>query len=264
MGRFIEDELQQVLRLQITLYACRERLLAATDPEALHDLRIALRKLRSLLRPLRGVEACDALQQQAAELGRISGPLRDLEVLLAHLRTLGMREAVNRRQSRLLEGYRALLADDPLPALFAALDQWPQAWRQAAADAELRGLAKRVRRRLAKQQRRLAEALVDPAHDRHRLRLLIKRVRYGAESYPKPSGLSAKTLARLKAAQSALGDWHDLLQWLLRAEEEADLAACVAAWRTALQAAERKADLALLALQEDFISAWQPGGLDRS
>lgn len=252
MGRFIEGELQQVLRLQITLYACRERLLAATDPEALHDLRIALRKLRSLLQPLRGVEACDALQQQAAELGRISGPLRDLEVLLAHLQSLGMRDAVSRRQPRLLEGYRALLADDPLPALFEALDQWPHSWRQAAADAELAGLAKRVKRRLAKQQRRLGEALVDPAHDRHRLRLLIKRVRYGAEAYPTLSGLSANTLARLKAAQSALGDWHDRLQWLQRAEQEADLAACVDTWRTALQAAEEAVDLQLLMLQEDF------------
>ena len=254
MGRFIEGELQQVLRLQITLYACRERLLAATDPEALHDLRIALRKLRSLLQPLRGVEACEALQQQAAKLGRISGPLRDLEVLIAHLQSLGMHDAVSRRQSRLLDGYRALLADDPLPALFEALDQWPQSWRQAAADAELGGLAKRVKRRLAKQQRRLAEALIDPAHDRHRLRLLIKRVRYGAEAYPKRSGLSTKTLARLKAAQSALGDWHDRLQWLQRAEQEADLAACVDAWRTAMRAAEEKADLALLTLQEDFTS----------
>ncbi|WP_372866565.1 CHAD domain-containing protein [Pseudomonas sp.] len=255
MGCFIEGELQQVLRLQVTLYACRERLLAKTDSEALHDLRIALRKLRSLLQPLRGVPACAALQQQAAELGRSSGPLRELEVLLAHLQSKGRRDAVNLRQSRLLAGYAALLDGDALPALFEALDQWPQLWRQAAADAELRGLAKRVRRRLAKQQRRLAEALVDPAHDRHRLRLLIKRVRYGAEAYPKLSGLSAKTLARLKAAQSALGDWHDLLQWLQRAEQEADLAVCVATWRTALQAAEETADLALLALQADFPTA---------
>src|SRR3990167_9711488 len=100
MGRFIGGELQQVVRLQVSLYACRERLLAATDPEALHDLRIALRKLRSLLRPLRGVPACDALQKQAAELGRISGPLRDLEVLLAHLQGLGMRDA-DRKSTRL-------------------------------------------------------------------------------------------------------------------------------------------------------------------
>jgi CHAD domain-containing protein len=255
MGSFIEDELQQVLRLQITLYACRERLLAATDPEALHDLRIALRKLRSLLQPLRGLPACDALQQQAAALGRISGPLRDLEVLLAHLQSMDMHDAVNRRQLRLLDGYRALLADGALPALFTALDQWPQLWRQAAADAELRGLAKRVKRRLIKQQRRLAEALADPAHDRHRLRLLIKRVRYGAEAYPELSAVSANTQARLKAAQSALGDWHDRLQWLLRAEQETDLAACVDVWRTALQAAEETADLALLVLQEDFTSA---------
>ncbi|MNQ65322.1 hypothetical protein D3C85_797750 [compost metagenome] len=77
-------------------------------------------------------------------------------------------------------------------------------------------------------------------------------MRYGAEAYPTLSGLSANTLARLKAAQSALGDWHDRLQWLQRAEQEADLAACVDTWRTALQAAEEAVDLQLLMLQEDF------------
>ncbi|MDO9624552.1 MAG: CHAD domain-containing protein [Pseudomonas sp.] len=252
MGSLIESEMQQVLRLQITLYCCRERLLAATDPEALHDLRIAVRKLRSLLQPLRGLPVCDALLQPASDLGRSSGPLRDREVLLAHLQKLGMHDAVNRRQLQLLDGYRALVDDGALPALFAALDQWPQLWRQASADAELRGLAKRVKRRLIKQQRRLATALVAPAHDRHRLRLLIKRVRYGAEAYPRLSGLPAKTLVRLKAAQSVLGDWHDLLQWSLRADQEPDLAICGNAWRTALQVAEEASDLALVVLQEDF------------
>ncbi|MDM8349913.1 CHAD domain-containing protein [Pseudomonas sp. sp1636] len=255
MTSFAARVLAQVLCVQVDLYACRERLAAATDAEALHDLRIALRKLRSLLQPLRGLPACDGLRSQAAEVGRRSGPLRDLEVLLAHLPRLGMRAAVDRRQSRLLAGYAALLADDALPGLFEALDQWPQSWRQAAAEAELAGLAKRVKRRLSKQQWRLAEALVEPAHDRHRLRLLIKRVRYGAEAYAQLSGLSGKTLARLKTAQSALGNWHDLQQWLQRAEQEADLAACVDTWRTALQAAEEAADRALLALQADFPSA---------
>ena len=108
---FTEDLQAQVLRLQINLYACRARLAAATDGEALHDVRIVLRKLRSLLRPLRDVPACDALQQRAAELGRLSGPLRDLEVLLAHLQTLGLRDALKRRQPRLDEGYAALLAE---------------------------------------------------------------------------------------------------------------------------------------------------------
>ncbi|MCY1540806.1 CHAD domain protein [compost metagenome] len=196
--------------------------------------------------------ACDALQQCAAEPGRLSGPLRDLEVLLAHLQTLDMHKAVSERRSRLLQGYTDLLASTQLRSLFDALDRWPTLWRQAEANAELRGVRKQVKRRLAKQQRRLAAALADPAHDRHRLRLLIKRVRYSAEAYPALEGLSAEAQSRLKQAQSALGDWHDHLQWLAHAEQEGDLAPCVEAWRSALQEAERQADQALLALQACF------------
>lgn len=252
MGGFAEQLLVQVLRLQVGLYACRERLAAATDAEALHDLRITLRKLRSLLRPLAQVPVCAALQQRAAAFGQASGPWRDLEVLLVQLQTLDMPEALAVRQRRLRQGYATLLAGAELQALFEALDEWPGLWRQAGTDGELGGLRKRVRRRLLKQQRLLAAALVDPAHDRHRLRLLIKRVRYGAEAYPQPSGLSAATLARLKQAQSALGDWHDRLQWLARAEQEADLAPCVERWRASMHRAEQVADQALLALQADF------------
>lgn len=252
MTRFVDDLRAQVLRLQVNLYGCRERLTAATDSEALHDLRITLRKLCSLLRPLQGLAACVAVQQRAADLGRLSGPLRDLEVLLAHLQATGMTSALNERQMRLREGYALLLGSKPLQAVFVELDAWPELWRQSEANGELRGMRKQVRRRLAKQQRRLAAALIDPAHDRHRLRLLIKRVRYSAEAYPALSGLCATAQAHLKAAQSELGDWHDHLQWLARAELESDLAPCVAAWRSALLAAEQRADQALSTLQADF------------
>jgi len=57
---------------------------------------------------------------------------------------------------------------------------------------------------------------------------------------------------QLKQAQSALGDWHDHWQWLLRAEAEADLQPCVPVWREAMQSAEQQADLALQALTASF------------
>jgi CHAD domain-containing protein len=100
----------------------------------------------------------------------------------------------------------------------SALDEWPQQWREAAGSAELRGLHRLIGKRLLKDRQRLLQALHDPAHDRHRLRLLVKRLRYAAEAYPQLSELSGRTRMRLKQAQSALGDWHDHWQWLLRAE----------------------------------------------
>ena len=80
---------------------------------------------------------------------------------------------------------------------------------------------------------------------RHRLRLLIKRVRYAAESYPELDPLPVKAMPRLKAAQEALGNWHDCWQWLAKAEQESDLQPCVAVWRVTMVKAQASADLVL-------------------
>jgi CHAD domain-containing protein len=252
MQGLIDDVQRHVLRIQVRLFACRERLLANTDDEALHDLRIALRQLRSLLRPLTALAACADLQQRAAELGRLSGPLRDLEVLQGYLQQHGLYAAAQERQLLLQEGYAQLLGSVPLAQLLSALDSWPQQWREAASSEQVAAPHKLIRRRLRKDRQRLVQALLDPAHDRHRLRLLVKRLRYAAEAYPQLSAVSGRTCLRLKQAQSALGDWHDHWQWLLRAETEADLQPCVPAWRAAMQRAEQEADLALEQLTMGF------------
>jgi CHAD domain-containing protein len=139
MAAVVDRVLKQVLTQQIRLYACRERLVAATDPEALHDLRIALRRLRSLLRPLRGVPAVDTLRAAAVAVARLSGSLRDLEVLLGQLHDLDRQEALEHRLPQLQRGYPALLASRELQALFGALDDWPEQWRQAQANKQLKG-----------------------------------------------------------------------------------------------------------------------------
>lgn len=135
------------------------------------------------------------------------------------------------------------------------LDGWPANWREAARQGQLNDIDKRIRRRLRRQQRQLARALLDPAHDRHRLRLLIKRVRYAAETYPAQSRLSKAAQLRLKLAQSALGDWHDRLQWLAQADAMVSLEPCRAIWLQALLTAEGRADDALLALYGDLPNA---------
>jgi CHAD domain-containing protein len=252
MQGLIDEVQQHVLRIQVRLFACRERLRVTTDDEALHDLRIALRQLRSLLRPLSSVAICEDLQQRAAELGRLTGPLRDLEVLLGYLQQQGLDSAAQSRQPLLQQGYLQLLDSAQLAQLLSALDDWPQQWRQAANNEQLRGLHKLIRQRLRKDRKRLAQALLDPAHDRHRLRLLVKRLRYAAEAYPQLAKMSGHTRMQLKQAQSTLGDWHDHWQWLLRAEAEGDLQPCVPAWREAMQSAEEQADLALQALTAGF------------
>ncbi len=252
MSDFIEHCLNRVLALQVRLYACQARLTSCTDTEALHDLRIALRQLRSLLRPLRGLPAVDALEQGAAVLGRISGPLRDREVLVAELERLGLPQLAMVDAEQRAAGYAAIARSRELAELMLLLDAWPASWREAARQGQLKSVEKRIRRRLRRQQDKLAQALRDPAHDRHRLRLLIKRVRYAAETYPAQSSLSKAVQLRLKRAQSQLGDWHDRLQWLAQSESLPALEPCRATWQQALQLAEQRADDALLALYGDF------------
>lgn len=252
MSAFVHSTVEQLLALQVRLYACRARLLESTDDEALHDLRVSLRRMRSLLKPLRGQPTVDSLEQAAAALGRLTGPLRDREVLQAQLRQLGANAQAEALALELAPRRREVACAAELEELLALLDAWPQRWRQAAADGELEHLQRRIRRRLLREQQRLAQALRDPAHDRHRLRLLIKRVRYAAEAYPRQCGLNRRARARLKRAQGALGDWHDHLQWLALAETEPALASYRAAWQVAMQEAERRADDNLLMLRADF------------
>jgi CHAD domain-containing protein len=241
----IDRLVAHVLGLEVRLLACQARLSALTDPEALHDLRITVRQLRSLLRPLRGLPGVEQLEAAAAHVGILTTPLRDREVLAAYLLQHDQPEAAQRRMVQMTQAYPAVATSTELAQLLLILDAFPRFLRAAQRQALLKGLRKRIEKRLVKQWKKLDKALHDPAHDRHRLRLLIKRVRYGIEAYPELDRLPKAAMPRLKAAQSALGDWHDCWQWLAMAEREADLQPCVAVWKTTMTEAEQRADRVL-------------------
>ncbi|MCI8212932.1 metal-chelation protein CHAD [Pseudomonas sp. S25] len=250
MSSMVDHLVAQVLGLQIKLLACQARLAASTDPEALHDLRTTVRRLRSLLRPLRGIAGVEQLEAAAKAVGELTTPLRDMEVLAAHLADQGLTEAATVRINKVNKSYGQVATSTELNRLFGTLDQFPGFLRAQQRQRLLRGLRKTIEKGMDKQWKKLREAIADPAHDRHRLRLLIKRVRYAAEAYPELSHQPKKMQSRLKAAQGALGDWHDHLQWLAQAGQESDLAPCIAGWQTGIVRAEKKADVALLRLSK--------------
>ncbi|MGY4531906.1 CHAD domain-containing protein [Pseudomonas sp. TE3786] len=246
MSEFVDALVGRVLQLEISLLAGRERMAAGTDSEALHDVRIAVRKLRSLLRPFRKVVEHDPLVDAAAALGKISSPVRDSEVLLAELRRHAGMQAVSAAYQRNLPAqYQQLLGSAEALRLKRALDLWPGFFRQSLHDAAPEHLKAYISRKLGQESKRLSDAMADPAHDRHRLRILIKRVRYCADTYPDLVALPAKHIKALRQAQNALGTWHDRLQWLARAEQESQLAPLVAQWQQELSEAEQHSDLAL-------------------
>jgi CHAD domain-containing protein len=245
MSAMVDRLVAQVLGLEVRVLACQARLSARTDPEALHDLRTTVRRLRSLLRPLRGLPGVEQVEAAASRVGQLTTPLRDREVLAAYLLQHDQPEAAHRRMVQMAEAYPAVAGSPELAHLLMILDAFPRFLRASQRQGLLKSLRKRIEKRLAKQWKKLDAALHDPAHDRHRLRLLIKRVRYGIEAYPELDRLPKAAMPRLKSAQGALGDWHDCFQWLARAEQEADLRPCVAIWKTTMTKAEERADRVL-------------------
>jgi CHAD domain-containing protein len=240
-----------VLGLEVRLLACQARLEERTDPEALHDLRTTMRRLRSLLRPLRGLPGVEQLEVAASRVGDLTTPLRDREVMAAYLLEHGQVEAGQRRVAQMAKAYPMVASSSELAQLMVILDAFPRFLRASERQGLLKGLRKRIEKRLDKQWKKLDEALHDPAHDRHRLRLLIKRVRYGIDAYPELDRLPKKAMPRLKSAQGALGDWHDCVQWLALAEQEADLQPCVAVWTENMAKAEKRSDRVLDKLSAD-------------
>ncbi|RAU44377.1 CHAD domain-containing protein [Pseudomonas sp. RIT412] len=245
MSAMVDRLVAEIISLNVKLLACHARLVASTDSEALHDLRTTVRRLRSVVRPLRGLPGIDQVEEAAKGVGELTTPLRDMQVLAAFLADLGLHEAALDRTRVLDSACPQVATSAPLNRLFGILDQLPSFLRTQQRHGLLKRLRRRIEKRMDKQWKQLRDAMADPTHDRHRLRLLIKRVRYAAEAYPALSHQPAGMQKRLKAAQSALGDWHDHLQWLTQAEQQADLAACVPGWRRGIQLAEQRSDKAL-------------------
>jgi CHAD domain-containing protein len=220
--------------------AALPRLADAGDSEALHDLRVALRRLRSCLEsydPQLGDSVPRKLARRLARLARATGPGRDAEVQLAWVREqsagtdryhrhhrYGQAWLEERLAARVEEAYGKLrqeLARDfgrvehglrrrlPVYRAEVRLDESrPPTFAAAAADV--------LHQRAAKLGRRLGR--IGDAGDAlaaHAARISAKRLRYLAD--PLAHLLHARTgqpppgqLAhRLKGLQDLLGELHD-------------------------------------------------------
>jgi CHAD domain-containing protein len=216
VAAFLTRALQQACD---ALAAVTTRVGDDTDKEAVHDLRVTLRKLRVLLklaRPAFGRGQAHAVRRACASLQRATSPLRDLEVLEETLATLhrpgvrvraarvGRREETLRRQLvALCQAGAVEHARGQLALLLASPVQRPglrplAPWAAQRVDAARR----RVLRRLRKG--RCAKGL-------HRLRLAFKRLRYTVELLSDLLPPELQALAPLAAsAQQELGRIHDL------------------------------------------------------
>src|SRR5262245_385987 len=164
------------------------------DPEELHLMRVAVRRLRAILRaarPMLEVEAVVALRAELAWLSDALGARRDLDVLRARLvGELIDFEPVERRAGRRVlrqvdEGRRAaglellkVLDDERYPALLGRIETFIAHPPGTAKDVSLDELAAREFKKLRKAVDALPEAPTDA--DLHFVRIKVKRARYAA------------------------------------------------------------------------------------
>ncbi|MEV4616616.1 CHAD domain-containing protein [Kitasatospora sp. NPDC049258] len=215
---------EQTARLVVLAAAAR-----AEQPDAVHQLRITCRRLRSTLRVFRAALPEDAARVagELAWLGGALGRARDAEVLAARLlgqaRELpadaGRGEVVAdlaewEREQRLLAGPEVLAAlDGPrfaaLPPALDALGAAPLPGRAARpAGPELDRALRREYRRAARRVRAAERATPGPATETalHEARKAAKRARYTGETAGAPA---ARFTARMKSVQDVLGRHQD-------------------------------------------------------
>jgi CHAD domain-containing protein len=219
----------------------RDPLVREGLPEGVHSMRVAIRRLRSLLatcRPFVARSVTDPLRDELAWLADALGEVRDAEVrrsrldesvdhlvedrpevdwepgrvrsslwsplVAEHDRALVVLDEVltSERYARLLDQLRGLVADPP--------------WTDKASKSIGGAYRRRARRELDRVHQRMEVAL-DPAHTPderahalHEARKAVKRARYAVEPLGPVYGDSALTLAkRLKKLQSLLGQHQD-------------------------------------------------------
>ena len=249
-----------ILTLQAQFLGSRQAL-ASGDIEALHSLRVTLRQLCSLLKPLAALPTCSALYASARELASHSSPLRDEEVLCAELTRIAPALAA-RRQQALDAAYLSFRQSPALDSCQQALADFPGS--ASLPDKTVLGAA--VGSTLGRWQRQLQHALEEQAAleansadqpaseaadlNKHRLRLLIKRLRYTLTLWQKPTPEASSLIQALRQAQDSLGDWHDRGVWLARSQQEAELLPFAPVWESEMQAHAAWADYQVGQLQK--------------
>ena len=232
-GQAFQSVARACLR-QITTNA--ERLRYRASPEVIHQLRVGLRRLRSLITSFKQVVADARLPAIKAELKWLTGELdaaRNLDVLLQGdyraavqlkedaegLKGLGARLRGARRMAYVraagaveTERFRRLLVD-----LLVWIETGPWTVAEKMAARRERSISRFAadelssrRRKIARRGRHLRD--LDPAA-RHKLRIEAKKLRYAADAfagvYERPKRARA-FIEALKLVQDALGDLNDI------------------------------------------------------
>jgi CHAD domain-containing protein len=223
------------LRIQAAALSSLEPMVRADQPDAVHQMRVATRRLRAAFRSFGKVIPRSRSAKVAAELkwlGGMLGPVRDGEVLPEHLhaslRTVPVELLIGPVQARVqghfspqrAAAYTELIEalDSPrYAALLAELDRLtterPLGPRAGDPAREvLPAAVQRAYRQAKHRMRRARQTPSGPARDAalHQARKSARRARYAAEAARPATGRPARRFSRqMKKVQSVLGDHQD-------------------------------------------------------
>ena len=225
-----EEAFQAVVRACVRQYRLNEELLLDHyDPHALHQARVAVRRLRSaltLFKPMLAPEDVTRFQDELRWLARVLGEARDLDVLIERTRQGDLHEQIQATRAdvhaRVLEALetkraRALPIDlvEWLTLGAGKTDAEGQAFRGGSARDFATGRLQHFHRRVVIRGKRLAK-LDD--EQRHEIRKNAKKLRYASEFF---SGLFTGTkkerrrysrfIDALEILQDDLGALNDLV-----------------------------------------------------
>jgi CHAD domain-containing protein len=252
-----------------------------TDPEALHKFRVAVRRLRAVLRAARPIldhAWTDQLRDELAWLGRALGAVRDHDVLLQHVRAQAptmsqdeqaplerLAEAIETQR----EGARAelleVLSSPRYLELLGRVELAGELPRWNGVRKSVKNLAAREFRKFERELDRLEP---EPNNaELHRLRVRGKRARYAGElAAPAVGKVAHRFVARAKEVQDVLGEHQDAvvaedrLRELIRAKPEPGIAfvagRLIERQRVRTSAARRRAPKALRKLRKAGRKAW--------
>lgn len=236
--------------VRLILNAQRLDPLARADaPDAVHQLRVCLRRLRSTLTTFEKCfdgSATDQLGDELAWIGDLLGRPRDLEVLGAHLDRMLLElpaEAVRGRMDswigeQLSAEQRVAhhvvldeMGSERYSDLLQALDSWRDAprWRDVRERHVSKRLPTAVDRAWAEMEQAASRAAKVDEADRmealHDVRKAARRTRYAAETLAPFLGSDLrKTARRAKKIQTVLGKHHDAALASARVLQLADAA----------------------------------------
>jgi inorganic triphosphatase YgiF len=210
--------------------ANRTAVLESEDPDAAHQLRIGLRRLRSALlafRPLNDTPALRDLESRARVLARSVGELRDADVLIEEIYApvAGMmradpglpevHEALLAHRDAMRQQVREELCGEPWSTLQLYLALWPRtidhAGKLATPVTKLARSALRKRwRKVADSGKRLDELTIE---QRHAMRKALKTLRYTAEFFAGlyPEHAARRFIKEIRSLQEVFGYLNDVV-----------------------------------------------------